>query len=77
MAHYYGTLQGHRGEASRLGTKNAGLRTYAASWQGAVEVQLYHRDGKDYACVQLVPHRGSGVHATLYDGPVGELPVKE
>jgi hypothetical protein len=30
MAHYYGTLQGQAGEATRLGNKRSGLTTVAA-----------------------------------------------
>ena len=41
MARYRGTLQGCRGEASRLGHSSSGLTTVAASWQGAVRVELY------------------------------------
>lgn len=42
MAHFYGTLQGNRGEASRLGTKDSGITTYAASWEGAVRVHIWN-----------------------------------
>jgi hypothetical protein len=70
MAHFYGTIQGNRGEASRLGSKDSGLDVTAASWQGAVSVQLYERDGVDYARVTLQPWHGSGTRKDLYDGPV-------
>lgn len=70
MAHFYGTLQGARGEASRLGHKSSGLQTVAASWNGAVRVSLEHRDGKDYATVELRPWHGRGTSRVLYDGPV-------
>ena len=42
MSHFYGTLQGSRGEATRCGTKNSGLVTYAASWSGAIRTQVWH-----------------------------------
>lgn len=32
MSHYYGRLQGHRGEATRCGTKKSGVRVVARSW---------------------------------------------
>jgi hypothetical protein len=78
MAHFYGTVQGARGEASRLGHKNTGLNTVAASWQGAVEVDLYERDGIDWARVSLRPWHGRGKSVELYDGPVSgeDLPIK-
>lgn len=70
MAHFRGTIKGARGEASRLGHKSSGLQVNAASWQGAVSVELYERDGVDYARVRLEPHRGAGICLELYDGPV-------
>jgi hypothetical protein len=76
MAQFYGSLQGSRGEATRLGTKKSGLETTAASWEGAVNVRLYHdhESGLDMARVYLSPWHGSGTHLELYHGPVkGEL----
>lgn len=72
MAHFYGTIRGNRGEASRLGSRNSGLNAYAASYQGAVDVQLGH-DEQDWADVELVPHYGHGVRLSLYRGPVGKF----
>jgi hypothetical protein len=71
MAHFYGTVQGDRGEASRMGGKRGGLTTQAASWQGSVRTRLYEKDGQDYALVSLEPWQGAGVSKVLYDGPVG------
>lgn len=74
MAHFYGTLHGARGPASRLGHKSSGLETVAASYQGAVKVRLYGRDGTDMAEVRLTPWQGSGSSRVLYDGPVSGAP---
>ena len=72
MAHFYGRVHGARGEATRLGHKSSGLRTTAASWSGAVEVELYtNSEGVDMARVSLRPWQGSGVSRELYSGPVG------
>ena len=71
MAHFYGSLKGSRGEATRLGGKASGLTTYAASWAGAVRVTLYvNADGVDCALVHLTRHHGEGTERVLYDGPV-------
>jgi len=75
MAHFYGTLQGARGQASRLGTRNSGLRIEACSWQGKVTVRLYTCNGVDHARVELGRHHGHGGQATLYDGPVAGMPA--
>ena len=63
MAHFYGTLQGNRGEASRLGTKDSGINTIAAGWGGAIRTirtSVYHSDGRDMYRVELIPWHGSG-----------------
>lgn len=73
MAEFYGSVQGARGEATRLGHKSTGLKTKAASYQGAVEVNLSMNDkGVVIARVELVPHLGHGTRELLYEGPVGE-----
>lgn len=74
MAHFYGSIRGAHGEATRLGSKASGLATKAASWEGAVSVRLYFDETNDCdACeVSLVPHEGRGVSRVLYCGPVGE-----
>jgi hypothetical protein len=70
MARYRGTLRGCRGEASRLGHSSSGLTTVAASWQGAVRVELYADGDRDFARVILTRHRGVGIERLLFDGPV-------
>lgn len=75
MAHFRGIIQGTRGEASRLGSKNSGLNVAACSWQGSVVVTLDYDEttGKDVATVALQPHHGAGVAKVLYRGPVGSF----
>jgi hypothetical protein len=75
MSHCYGVLNGSRGEATRCGTKSSGMTATAASWQGAVSVSLYERDGIDYARVSLTPWQGAGTDRVLYDGPVSGAKV--
>ena len=70
MAHFYGILQGSRGRATRCGTRTSGMETTAASWNGAVSVSLYERDGMDFARVELTPWHGRGTSRVLYDGLV-------
>ena len=53
MAHFYGRLQGNRGEATRCGSKDSGIHTTAESWTSVVRVRM----GED---------RGDqGVHARI------------
>lgn len=61
MSHFYGTIQGSRGEATRCATKNSGLTTYAAGWKGAIRVDVsHHSDGTDRFIVSLTPWQNSG-----------------
>jgi hypothetical protein len=72
VSHFYGTLQRSRGEATRCGTKNSGVTTWSASWEGAVHVRLWYDEENDcdMAGVSLQPWHGSGVSRLLYYGPV-------
>lgn len=78
MAHFYGVLQGSRGEATRCGTKASDLDVTAASWQGAVRVRLQYNEvtGQDVATVYLMPWHGHGVERELYHGPVGGAAIQ-
>ena len=76
MAQFRGTIQGQRGEASRLGTKSSGLRVEAASWSGKIVVELRHdaKSGKDYFEVRQEKHHGQGFSAPIAKGYFGEAP---
>ncbi len=65
MSHFYGTLQGNRGEATRCGSKASGVTTYAAGWGGAVRVTVYEQDGEDRYSVSLTPWQSSGGQSRL------------
>lgn len=76
MSHFYGTLQGHRGEATRCGSKDSGIQVTAASWEGAACVRVFvGPDGRDWCEVGLRPWQGRGVSRTLYRGPVDGSPA--
>jgi hypothetical protein len=73
MSHFYGTLQGSRGQATRCGDKRGGLLTVAASWKGAVNVYVYHdhETGRDMFRVSQQPWHGAGVSQVLVQGAIG------
>lgn len=53
---FYGTVKGRASsEAARCGTKDSGLRVFAASKTGAITIDLCHWNGKDCFEVRLVP----------------------
>jgi hypothetical protein len=73
MAHFYGTIKGARGMASRLGHRNTGMTIVCASHSGAVRCAAYvDSHGVDCVNVSLEPWQGAGVSLTLYNGPVGD-----
>ncbi len=65
MSHFYGTLEGNRGGATRCGTKASGIRTNAAGWGGSIQVSVYEEDGVDKYMVYLTPWANSGGHSKL------------
>ena len=79
MAHFYGSIQGNRGEATRCGSKNSGYTTRAVSWEGTVLVNLFYNEEyyEDWAEVCLVTHRGGVKNITLYYGPVSGRDFKQ
>ncbi len=74
MAHFYGTLKGVRGEATRTGTPSSGMVTVCASWKGAIRCSAYvNEEGVDYVCIEKIRWEGQGEQLLLYDGPFGEV----
>lgn len=58
MAHFIGYLQGSRGEASRLGTKNTGIDARAQGWEiGGKIIMECNKDGEDIVTIYVT--RGS------------------
>lgn len=73
MSHFYGTLKGQRGLATRTGSKSSGIQTTAASWNGAIRVEVYRDDGSDTDrfVVTEIPWMGCGVSRVLAEGVLG------
>jgi hypothetical protein len=65
MSHFYGTLNGSRGEATRCGDKNSGMLTNCAGWGGSIQAQAYENDGMDMYRVFLTPWANSGGSSIL------------
>ena len=47
MGRFRGTVQGNRGEASRLGSISSGLEVTASGWDIGVNIHIDVVDGKD------------------------------
>ena len=71
MSHFYGTIRGGRGEATRCGHKATGLVTNAAGYNGAIRTRIWYDEetGQDRFRVTLVPwHGSSGESRNLVSG---------
>jgi len=72
MSQFYGTVSGQaRTNAIRRGSKNSGITTYTAGWNGAIRCSTYVKDEVDYVRVELTSWQNSGGHTKLiYDDPL-------
>ena len=68
MARFRGTMQGRRGETSRLGDAKSGLWMKANTWSGNIQVQLFARDDVDWVTVTHVDKHNDC--RELYHGPI-------
>lgn len=68
MAQFYGTIQGGRGEATRCGTKNSGMRTTCESWSTILEAQAFHAAGEDHVDVRLKTKYGNTIFSAGVNG---------
>ena len=61
MAQFRGTLQGDRGQASRLGSKRNGLRATVNGWQSGLTVRAsINAKGEDVFTVELTGGSNGG-----------------
>ena len=51
MAQFYAHIQGNRGEATRMGTKDSGISGHIRGWTIGARVIMSHKDGKDTCTV--------------------------
>lgn len=52
MAHFYASIQGNRGEATRIGTKNSGIEGHIRGWNIGAEVRC-HVNAKGQDVVEI------------------------
>ena len=73
MARFYGTIQGARGPASRLGHTNSGLTVTAQSYQGDIVVELHAEGDEDWVTICAREHGRGNIPVRLYHGPIAPL----
>ena len=60
MAHFYADIQGNRGEATRMGSKDSGINGHIRGWGSGARVQCsVDRDGNDVVDVYATSGSGS------------------
>ena len=47
MARFYASIQGNRGEATRMGTKTSGIGGHIRGWNVGARIEIRHVAGKD------------------------------
>jgi len=76
MSHFYASIpySARKTVPTARGHISTGIQTYAASWAGAIQVDVYRDDvtGKDKFIVRQVKHHGAGIEAILSEGTIGE-----
>jgi hypothetical protein len=57
MAHFFGSIQGQAGDATRIGSKRSGISAYVQSWTGRITIHMQHseHEDSDIGCVILTP----------------------
>jgi len=66
MAHFYASIKGARGEATRMGTPNSGIRGHIRGWDLGALVRCYVGiDGNDYVEVTITGGSNNTVRSEL------------
>lgn len=73
MSHFYGSVQGGRGKATRCGHVGTGLRVTAQSFTGSIIVQLAVVNGEDSVAIYVSKGSTTKADYCLYDGPIAKL----
>ena len=77
MAHYYAKIQGARGPASRLGSKQSGINATIAGWAGAVIVTIEHTlGGLDRVTITLADWPSRNTDRLLFSGTLQAVKAK-
>ena len=74
MARFYGTVEGDRGEATRMGhASGRGLRVSAQSYSGSIIIYLFDMGGEDWVTIGIAPSSSRQAAKDLYTGPIEQL----
>ena len=78
MSHFYSSIQGGRGEATRCGDKSNGVRATAQSFTGSVCTRMFvGDDGDDWCEIEVAEGSRRCGGKSLYRGPIKRLLTHE
>lgn len=63
MAHFYGNMQGGRGETTRTGTKSSGITAHVRTWSAGVDVSMNHCEDETDSADIVITHGSNGPSA--------------
>jgi len=76
MSHFYGKIpiSARKTEPTARGHKKTGLSTIAASWAGAIRVNVWHNPNEDVDCyeVEMIPWESKGDRHVIARGVLGD-----
>ena len=65
MAQFYAEIQGNRGEATRMGSKESGIRGHIRGWHVGASVRCHNTEDTDYVSVEAT-HGSNGYGQTKH-----------
>jgi len=77
MSHFYGYLQGSRGEATRCGTKTSGINAHLRSWNNVVYASLEDNNGEDVLILDIPKNLNIIVNGNSKESYVVEILSKK
>jgi len=76
MSHFYGMIpeSARKTVPTARGHKKTGLATIAASWAGAIRVNVWHNPNEDVDCyeVEMIPWESKGDRHVIARGVLGD-----
>ncbi len=66
MAHFYGSVEGSRGEATRCGTKNSGITAHARGWDIGGHISMGYQVDTEEDAVEFLITSGSNGGGQFY-----------
>lgn len=72
MAHFMATVQGNRGDVSRLGSKASGMTAKVNGWGSGVAISAEHEDGQDVFHIYGTNGSGHGGSAGYIGRVIGD-----